>query len=88
MKGGIKKGNVIYYLLVLKVQGLPWGQVVKTWPSNAGDIDWIPDHGAKIPRASRLKYLNIKQKQYCIKFHKDLKIVQIKKKNLGSPKIT
>ena len=50
--------------------------MVKTSPSNAGGVGLIPDQGAKIPHASqpkKKKKENIKQKQYCNKFNKDLK---------------
>ena len=49
------------------------GPVVKTSPSNAGGTCLIPCRGAKIPHASGPKNQNIKQKQYCNKFNKDLK---------------
>ena len=49
------------------------GQWVKTMPSNAGRSDSIPSWGSKIPYASWPKNQNIKQKQYCNKFKKDLK---------------
>ena len=61
----------------------PGGLVVKTLPSNAGDMDLIPGRGAKIPHASGPKNQNIKQNQYCNKFNKAFKkMVHIKKKNL------
>ena len=47
--------------------------MVKTSPSNAGGAGLIPGWGAKIPHASWPKNQNIKQKQYCNKFNKDLK---------------
>ena len=53
------------------VQGLHGGPVVKTSPSNAEGL--IPGWGGKIPHASRLRNQNIKQKQYCNKFNKDVK---------------
>ena len=49
----------------------PGSLVVKTSPSSAGDAGLIPGRAAKIPHASWPK--NIKQKQYCNKFNKDLK---------------
>ena len=49
----------------------PGGPVVKTSPSNAEGL--IPGWGGKIPHASRLRNQNIKQKQYCNKFNKDVK---------------
>ena len=45
--------------------------MVKTSPSNAGDVGSIPGEGAEIPHASWPK--NIKQKQYCNKFNEDFK---------------
>ena len=56
-------------------------QLVKA--SSAGGVGLIPGWGARIPHALRPKHQNIKQKQYCNKFNKDLKnwkIVHIKKK--------
>ena len=47
--------------------------MVKTLPSNAGDVGSIPGRGAKIPHASGPKNQNIKQKQYCNKINKDFK---------------
>ena len=51
----------------------PAGPVGKTSPSNAGGAGSIPGWGAKIPHASRPKYQNVKQKQYCNKFNRDFK---------------
>ena len=51
----------------------PGGPVVKTSPSNAGDVGSIPGLGAKISHASGPKNQNIKQKWYCNKFNKDFK---------------
>ena len=55
--------------------------MVKTLPSNAGGVGLIPGQGAKIPHASGPKNQNIKQKQYCNKFNKDLKNGPHQKKN-------
>ena len=55
------------------VGDFPGGPVVKTLPSNAGDVGWIPGPGGKIPHGSGPKNQNIKQKQYCNKFNKDFK---------------
>ena len=55
------------------VQDFIDGPVVKTLPFNAGGLGLIPGWGAKSPHASRPKNHNIKQKQYCNKFHKDFK---------------
>ena len=54
--------------------------MVKTSPSNAGGAGSIPGRGAKIPHDLWPEKQNIKQKQYCHKFNKDLKkMVYIKK---------
>ena len=51
-------------------------------PSNVRGISSIPDQGAKIPHASGPKNQNMKQKQYCNKFDKDLKKkVHVQKQN-------
>ena len=54
------------------------GPEVETLSSNAGDVDSIPDLGAKISNAlgpkknkKKQKPQNIKWKQYCKKFNKD-----------------
>ena len=59
--------------------GFPGGAVVENLSANAGDTGSSPGLGAKIPHASWTKKQNIKQKQYCNKFNKDLKMVYIKK---------
>ena len=51
----------------------PHGPMIKTSPSNAGDMGLIPDRGAKIPHVLGPKYQNIKEKQYCGKFNIDFK---------------
>ena len=57
--------------------------MVKTSPSNARGVGFIPGQGAKIPHSSWPKNQNIIQKQYCNKFNKDFKkMVHIKKKIL------
>ena len=64
------------YLIVLESKvfwDFPGGPVVKTSPSNAGDVGSIPGRAAKIPHALQPKHQNIKQKQYCNKFNKDFK---------------
>ena len=59
----------------------PSNPVVKTSPSNVRGGGSIPGQGAKIPHALWPKTQNIKkQKQYCNKFNKPLKMVHIKKK--------
>ena len=47
--------------------------MVKTSPSNVGGAGLIPGWGAKIPHALSPKNQDIKQKQYCNKFNKDIK---------------
>ena len=49
------------------------GLVVESSPSNAGGVSSIPGQEAKIPHASGPKNQNIKRKQHCNKFNKDLK---------------
>ena len=46
---------------------------VKTLPSKAEHVGFIPGRGAKIPCDSQPKIQNIKQKQCCSKFNKDFK---------------
>ena len=50
---------------------VPGGPVVKTSPSNAGDVGSVPGQGAKMLHASGPKNQNMEQKQYCNKFNKD-----------------
>ena len=47
--------------------------VVKTLPSNTWAAGSIPGQGARIPHALQPKNQDIKQKQYCNKFNKDVK---------------
>ena len=47
--------------------------MVRTLLSNAGGAGFIPGWETEIPHAGGPKKQNIKQKQYCNKFHKDLK---------------
>ena len=42
---------------------VPGSPVVKTWPSNAGDVGSNLDRGAKIPHALWSERQNIKQNQ-------------------------
>ena len=59
---------------------LPCGPVVKTLPSNTGGASSIPGGGAssipgggaKMPHVSQPINQNVKEKQYCNKFNKDL----------------
>ena len=46
--------------------------MVKTLPFGAEGTGSIPGRGAKIPNALGPESQNIKQKQYCNKFKKDL----------------
>ena len=46
--------------------------MVKTSPSSAGSVGWIPGWGAKTLHASGPKHQNVKQKQYC-KIDEDFK---------------
>ena len=52
---------------------------VKTLPSSIRVAGSIPGQGAKILDALTPKNQNTKQKQYCNKFNKDLKVVTLKK---------
>ena len=54
--------------------------MVKASASSTGGGGSMPDPGAKIPYASWPKKQNIKQKQYCNKLNKTLKMIHIKKK--------
>ena len=51
----------------------PGGPAIKTSTSSAGSEGLIPGWSAKIPHAMWPKHQNIKEKQYCNKFNKDLK---------------
>ena len=51
--------------------------MVKTSPSNTGDVDLIPGWGAEIPYASWPKTQNIKQEQYCDKVSRDIKTLKM-----------
>ena len=53
--------------------------MVETSPSNVGGAGSRPGQGARILHASWPKTQNIKQKQYCNKFSKDLKKKKEKK---------
>ena len=57
----------------MNIGDFPDGPVVKTSPSDAGDVGSIPGWGPKISHASWPKNQNIKQKQYCNTFNKDFK---------------
>ena len=47
--------------------------MVETLPSIARGVGLIPGRGTEILHASQPKSQNMKQKQYCNKFNKDLK---------------
>ena len=51
----------------------PGDPVVKTSPSNSGDVGSVSAWGAKIPHALCSKNQNIKQKQYCTRFNEYFK---------------
>ena len=70
----------VFYALILcfviqktknNIRDFPGGSLVKTLPSNAGDVSSIPGQRVKIPHACWPKNQNIKQRQYCNKFNKD-----------------
>ena len=56
-------------------QYFPGGPVVRTLPSNAGGAGSILGGGAKVPHARWTKTQNIKQKPYCNKSIRALKMV-------------
>ena len=64
------------------LKDFPHDPVVKTLASTAGDEGLILDWGVKIPHVSQPKNQNIKQKQYCNKFNKDVKNSPHQKQNL------
>ena len=69
-----KRASHCFRVMRLKIsrgRDFPGSPVVKTLPSNAGDVGSIPGWGDKIPHASGAK--KPKQRQYCDKFSKDLK---------------
>ena len=80
------KGKIMDYLRIFfylapylkQIRDYPGSAVVKTSPSNAAGVGLTPVQGTKIPPASWPKTKNIKQKQYCNKFNKTLKMVHIK----------
>ena len=74
--------GLIWLSTEINRRDFPRGPVVKTSPSNAGGAASIPGQGAKIPHASGPKNQNIKQKEYCNKFSKDLKKKWCTSKNL------
>ena len=71
----------MYYCIYFKANNRDFAgsPVVKTLPSNTGGMGLILGWGAEIPQVLQPKNKNRKQKQYCIKFNKTLKMVHIKK---------
>ena len=57
----------------------PGGPMVRASPCNAGGVGLTPGQGTKIPHASWPRNQDIKPKQCCNRFSKDLKMVYIKK---------
>ena len=55
------------------MRDFPGGPVVETSPSNAGGEGSTPGWGTRVPHVLQPKGQDIKQKQYCNKFNKDLK---------------
>ena len=58
---------------IIGILGLPWWSTGYDCLPMQGLQGSIPSQGAKMPHASWPKHKNIKQKQYCNKFNKDLK---------------
>ena len=77
--------NVIQKLRKTSSWDFPGCPVVKTSPSNAGDMGSIPGQGVKIPHASQSKHQNTKQKQWCNKFNKNFKMVHSKTTTTTKP---
>ena len=82
-KQSLRKTGSVPLNFSLDFSGSP---VVKTSPSNAGGVCSIQGQGAKIPHALQPKNQNIKQKQYCNEFNKDLKNGPYQKHLLKNPK--
>ena len=59
-------------------RGFLGGPVVKTWPSSAGGVGFIPGRGAKIPQAKNPKQKTSNSVTHSIK---TLRMVHIKIKN-------
>ena len=59
--------------LILGVEGLPGGPVVKTLPPNVAGAGLIPGRGTRIPHTLGPKNQNIKQRQSCNKVSRDKK---------------
>ena len=70
----LRIGGIIHWVKKkIRFRDFPVDPVVKTLPSNAGVAGLIPGQGAKILFSLRPKNQNIKQKQYCNIFNKDIK---------------
>ena len=72
----------LYNELLIEMREFSSGPVVKTSPSNAGDVGSIPVQETKVPRALGPKNQNIRQKQHCNKYNEDLQKWSTLKKNL------
>ena len=73
----IDSGNFWQHFSTSALSGnFPRSPVVKTLPSNAGDMSLIPGQGAKMTYILWPKIQSMKQKQYS---NKTLKMVHIKK---------
>ena len=71
--------------IIIKKRDFLGGPVVKTSPSNAGDVGLILVGELKFPYASQPKNENIQQKQCCNKFNEDFKNGQPQKYSLKKP---
>ena len=65
--------NPMTDILIRREGNVPGSSVVKTAPSDAGGMGFIPGREAKIPGGWWPKCQNIKQKQYFNKLHIDFK---------------
>ena len=72
----VTKSQTPLSMNVGKNKDFPGGPLVKTSPSKAGGLGWIPGQGAGIPHASWPKNQKVKQKQYRNKINKDLKKIK------------
>ena len=65
--------DFIFHSSRIRERDFPSGPLLKAPPSTAGDTGSIPGQGGKILHASGPKNEQVKQKQYCNRFSKDLK---------------
>ena len=72
----------LYNELLIEMREFSSGPVVKTSPSNAGDVGSIPVQETKVPHALGPKNQNLRQKQHCNKYNEDLQKWSTLKKNL------